>query len=77
MKPYKETLDTPNDIKHFNYRLSRARMVVENAFGRLKGRFHILRKQCDCDLPTTLDLSMVTAVVILHNVCELNNEYFD
>ena len=31
-----------------------AKMVVENAFGRLKGRFRLLRKPCDCDLPTTI-----------------------
>ena len=50
-------------------------MVVENAFGRLKGRFRILKKQCDCDLPTVL--SMVSAAVTLHNICEMRKEVFD
>ena len=47
MKAFRETPQTTAEAKHFNYRLSRARMVVENAFGRLKGRFRLLRKSCD------------------------------
>ena len=39
MKPYTLNDHTPADEKHFNYRQSRARMVKENAFGRLKGRW--------------------------------------
>ena len=37
MKPYPENVTTTTEEKVFNYRQSRARMVVENAFGRLKG----------------------------------------
>ena len=33
MKAYPETPTTPEDIRHYNYPLSRARMTVENAFG--------------------------------------------
>ena len=61
--------------KVLHFRLSRARMVVENAFGRLKGRFRLLKKQCDCDLNTVL--SMVSAAVTLHNICEMREEVFD
>ncbi len=35
MKPFADTENMTRQQKHFNYRQSRARMVVENAFGRL------------------------------------------
>ena len=68
MKPYQETENTPADKKLFNYRQSRARMVVENAFGRLKGRWRCLLKRIDCDLSNVPNI--VATCVVLHNVCE-------
>ena len=75
LKPYRETTSSTDEEKHFNYRLSRARMVVENAFGRLKGRFRILMKRNDCDIETTL--TMVAACVVLHNICEMSGDAYD
>lgn len=49
----------------FNYRLSRARRVVENAFGILSSRFRVLRR------PLNLDLNNVDAVVLA--CCTLHN----
>uniref|UniRef100_A0A1A8KU29 DDE Tnp4 domain-containing protein n=1 Tax=Nothobranchius kuhntae TaxID=321403 RepID=A0A1A8KU29_NOTKU len=56
----------------FNYHLSSARMVVENAFGRLKGRWKCLAKRCDVDIHIMPDI--VIACCILHNVCEINRQ---
>ena len=44
MKPYTNAVLSEQQ-SHFNYRLSRARMVVEGAYGQLKGRWrHLMRK---------------------------------
>lgn len=68
MKPYQETPDMTNVQKNFNYCQSRARMTVENSFGRLKGRWRCLLKWLDIKLHNVPHV--VAACVILHNVCE-------
>ena len=47
--------------EHYNYRQSRARMVVENAFECLKGRWRCLLEH------TT---NVVVSCVLLDNICE-------
>lgn len=59
------------DEQFFGFRLSSARMCIECAFGRLKGRFGCLRRDMDINLS---DLpAVIHACFILHNFCELKN----
>ena len=64
MKPY-PLQNLPIDKRVFNYRLSRARRVVENVFGIAASRFRILRRP----IIGLVEKAMVItkAVVALHN----------
>ena len=72
MKPYPETPDISPSHKNFNFRLSRARMTVENTFGRWKGRFRRFLKKVDMHV-SNVTLA-VAASCILHNLCEISHE---
>lgn len=74
MKPFPHSGQLSSKQRHFNYRLSRARIVVENAFGRLKARWRRLLKRVDMsveNIPT-----VIAACCILHNMCEIHGETF-
>ncbi|XP_063802147.1 uncharacterized protein LOC134969901 [Pseudophryne corroboree] len=64
---------SPNQIT-YTHTLSSARMVVENAFGRLKGRWRCLMKRNDVDI--NIMPNIVAACCILHNLCEFQREEF-
>ena len=66
MKPYGHANLTPEEA-YFNYRLSRARMVDERAFGQLKSRFRVLYRKLECQ-PDTVKLAALSCLV-LHNIC--------
>ena len=51
MKPFTHATLVPEE-RNFNYRLSRARTVTEAAYGRLKGRFRVLYRKCECNQET-------------------------
>ena len=74
MKPYPHNSNLSPEQRNYNYHQSRARIVVENAFGRLKARWRRLLKRLDMDvdkIPTA-----VTACCILHNMCEIYGDTF-
>ena len=74
MKRYPENNDTPRVQRVFNYRLSRARMTVENTFGRFKGRFKRFSKRVDMEVSSLVNV--VLSSCILHNICEAQNNEF-
>lgn len=65
MKPYAGTHSKGSKERVFNYRLSRARRVVENAFGILASVFRILRKPFLLQ-PQKVE-TIVMTLVLLHN----------
>ncbi|TGZ45962.1 uncharacterized protein [Temnothorax longispinosus] len=58
----------------FNVHLNSARVAVEMAFGRLRGRWRILLKRLD--VSHTFVPNITSACCILHNFLEYTNEHF-
>lgn len=75
MTPFAEGPHYTGDQQRFNCQLSRARRVTENAFGRLKARFHILGKRLDFNLINVPPIVKVCCT--LHNMCEVLGDVFD
>jgi len=69
--PFKDNSNLTQNKKIFNYRHSATRIVIENAFGLLKGRFRRLKFFENNDL--TFIIKCIVAAAVLHNIC-LNNE---
>lgn len=65
IKPFRQADLNSQEKKIFNYRLSRARRIVENAFGILASRFRIFHTQINVD-PENI-VKIVMAAVVLHN----------
>jgi len=70
MKPY-SALGLSESQRIFNYRISRARRVVENAFGILAQRWRFLLKVCE-QSPDVVR-KMVMAAICLHNLMRIRN----
>ena len=51
---------------HFNYCLSRARMVTECAFGQLKGRYRLLYRKSEVSQHSQNE---GVGLIVLHNMC--------
>lgn len=74
MKPFPHNSYLSQEQRQYNYRISRARIVVENCFGRLKARWHRLLKRLDADVDHIPNI--ITASCVLHNICEVHGETF-
>lgn len=75
MRPYSRVSVTGNERnKMFNYRLSRARRVVENAFEILSARWRVFRTVIQVH-PKSVD-NLVLAACCLHNMLCRNIDYF-
>lgn len=66
MKPFGETPGYKPEETIFNYRLSRARRVVENSFGILASRFRVFRSNIIGS--ETLVQNIILAATALHNL---------
>lgn len=86
LKPFSQT-ELNVERKIFNYRLSRARRVIENVFGILSNRFRIFHSSINLKLENTE--KVVMAWCVLHNflckkrqhnytsACSLDQENFE
>lgn len=70
MKPYVTDLNRGSPKRVFNYRLSRARRIVENGFGLLAAVFRIFRKPIEIRNQSTV-IDIVLTCVYLHNFLRL------
>ena len=75
IKPFSFSPSLTAQEKKFNYVLSRARVVVEIAFGRLKARWRKLAKQIDMHIDNVPHI--LAACCVLHNVCEIHPDSFN
>lgn len=71
MKPY-PFKNQDDDQRIFSYRLSRARRIVENAFGIMSSRFRILQSAIQLE-PNKVE-KIVLACTALHNYLRRNHE---
>lgn len=71
MKPFPgRNLNTSQRV--FNYRLSRARRIIENAFGIMAARFRVMRSPINLDAAKTRKVTI--AVCALHNYLITRNK---
>ena len=74
MKPYTHKKMT-HDEKIFNYRLSRAKRVVENAFGILATRFRCLQTSLGMDL-AKVNIIVLTCCTLYNYLRKTNGDYY-
>ena len=74
MKPFSQSIALTPQQKTYNYRISRARIVVENAYGRLKARWRRLLKRNDMHVN---NIPIIIAAACVLHICEIHGEAFN
>lgn len=72
MQNYNYDRNISPEMDSFNVYLNKGRVVVENAFGRLKARWRILCRASEVNYKFMA--TIVLACCILHNICEMSKE---
>lgn len=75
IKPYTDRGNLTPEESIFNVKHSTTRVLVENAFGRLKGRFKSIGKRLDLSVENSR--KEIAACCVLHSYCENLHEFFD
>ncbi|KAE8748732.1 hypothetical protein FOCC_FOCC004535 [Frankliniella occidentalis] len=75
IKNYSYDGRTTREMDSFNCHMNQGRIVVENAFGRLKARWRILLRQSE--IHYTFIPQLVATCCILHNIIERNRDNFN
>ncbi|XP_065356594.1 uncharacterized protein LOC135950976 [Calliphora vicina] len=75
MKPYPFSTSASVEQQTFNYHLSKARRVVENAFGHLKARFRRIGKGLDNHYK--FNSKIIMCACILHNFLNSYNSHIN
>jgi hypothetical protein len=72
LKPFSVDLEKGSPKRVYNYRLSRARRIVENAFGLLRSVFRVFRVPIQLNTDTAEDV--ILACIHLHNFLRRSSE---
>lgn len=75
MKPYSGEFQQGSRQRIFNYRLCRARRIVENAFGIMASVFQVFKKPLTVQVDTVIPV--ILACVALHNYLRRNKTSAD
>ena len=73
MKPFPHNSHLSGQQESYNYRISRARVVAEIAYGQLKGRWRRLMKKNEMDISNIP--MVISACCVLHNMCEIHESF--
>lgn len=70
--PFRDNGNLTVQEDEFNTKISKTRVVVERAFGILKGRFRLLQMMPLRDIQFTI--RVIVACCVLHNICFINGD---